>query len=105
MVKLKIKKGDKVKIIAGNHKGKVGSVIKVIPNKAKLIVEGINIVSRSLKPSSTNPKGGVIKKEMPIHISNVALFDQSNNKTTKVGYKFDENDKKYRYSKVTNEKI
>ena len=105
MIKLKIKKGDKVKVITGDDKGKKGSIIRVISDKRKVVVEGVNIVSRSFKPNANNPKGGIVKKEMPIDISNVALFDESSNKITKVGYKFDKDKKKYRYSKVTNEKI
>ena len=69
--KFKIKKGDTVKVITGDDKGKVGEVLKVIPKEAKVIVKGVRVVKKAVKPSESNPKGGFIYKEMPIHISNV----------------------------------
>jgi len=75
MIKLKIKSGDLVKVIAGDHKGSEGKVLKVDREKNKAIVEGVNMVSKHTKPSAKNPQGGIIKKEAPIHISNIALID------------------------------
>ncbi len=74
-VKLKIKKGDEVKIIAGDDKGKVAKVTKVFPKSSKVIVEGCKIVKKAIKPDDNNPKGGFMNKEMPIHISNVAKVE------------------------------
>ena len=71
MTKLKIKKGDNVKVIAGDDKGKVAEVIKVIPKESKVIVKGVNLAKKAVKPTEENPKGGHIMIEMPIHISNV----------------------------------
>ncbi|MBP7497294.1 MAG: 50S ribosomal protein L24 [Bacteroidales bacterium] len=102
--KIKIKKGDQVKVIAGNSKGKEGKVLEVIPDKNKAIVEGINLVSKHTKPNSKYPKGGVIKKESTIHISNLMLIDSDGN-ATRIGIKEDKNQNKVRYSKKTGEVI
>lgn len=102
MIKLKIKSGDLVKVIAGDHKGSEGKVLKVDREKNKAIVEGINMVSKHTKPSAKNPQGGIIKKEAPIHISNIALIDPKSKKATKVGIKV-EGDKKVRFSKKSNQ--
>ncbi|HRN97785.1 MAG TPA: 50S ribosomal protein L24 [Flavobacterium sp.] len=75
MIKLKIKSGDTVKIIAGDHKGTTGTVSKVFPESNKAIVEGVNMVSKHTKPSAKNPQGGIVKKEAPIHISNLAKVE------------------------------
>ena len=75
MKKLKIKTGDTVRIIAGDHKGTEGKVTKVFIEKNKAIVEGANMVSKHEKPSANNPQGGIVKKEAPIHISNLSLID------------------------------
>ena len=74
-VKFKIKKGDKVKIITGDDKGKVGEVLKVMPKTSQVIVAGCKIAKKAVKPTEENPKGGFIEKEMPIHISNVAKVE------------------------------
>lgn len=71
-VKFKIKKGDNVKVIAGDDKGKIGKVLAVYPKKFQVVVEGCKIAKKAIKPSDKNPNGGFINKEMPIHISNVA---------------------------------
>jgi len=73
MIKLKIKSGDTVKVIAGDHKGTEGKVTRVYREKNKAIVEGVNMVSKHTKPSAKSPQGGIVKKEAPIHISNLAL--------------------------------
>ena len=103
--KLHIKKGDTVKIIAGDSKGKTGTVLSVIKAKGLATIEGANIVSRHTKPSAKNPEGGIVKKEAPIHISNLQLVDPVSGQVTKVGRKLDENGKLKRYSKRTGEFI
>ncbi|WP_295338667.1 50S ribosomal protein L24 [Flavobacterium sp.] len=102
MIKLKIKSGDVVKVIAGDHKGAEGKVLRVDREKNKAIVEGVNMVSKHTKPSAKNPQGGIVKKEAPIHISNIALIDPKSKSATKVGIKV-EGDKKVRFSKKSNQ--
>ena len=103
--KLHIKKGDKVKVLTGNDQGKTGEVLAIDPAKLKATVEGVNVKSKHQKPSATNPNGGIIKKEAPIHISNLMLLDPATGEPTKVGRKQDENGKLQRYSKKTGEII
>ena len=102
--KLHIKKGDTVKVISGNSKGQQGKVLLVLVDTKKAIVEGINMVSKHTKPSNDNPKGGIIKKESPIHISNLMLIDNDGN-PTRIGRKLNENGKSVRYSKKSGEVI
>ena len=102
MIKLKIKSGDTVKVIAGDHKGSEGKVLRVDREKNKAIVEGVNMVSKHTKPSAKSPQGGIVKKEAPIHISNLALIDPKSKTATKVGIKV-EGDKKVRFSKKSNQ--
>jgi len=102
MIKLKIKSGDIVRVIAGDHKGAEGKVLRVYREKNKAVVEGVNMVSKHTKPSAKNPQGGIVKKEAPIHISNIALVDAKSKSTTKVGFKV-EGDKKVRFSKKSNQ--
>jgi len=104
MTKLKIKSGDNVRVIAGDHKGSEGKVLRVFREKNKAIVEGVNMVSKHVKPSATNPQGGIVKKEAAIHISNIALIDTKTNSVTKVAYKV-EGDKKVRVSKKSNQAL
>lgn len=104
MSKLKIKTGDTVRIIAGDHKGIEGKVMKVFVEKNKAIVEGANMVSKHEKPSAKNPQGGIVKKEAPLHISNLALIDSKSGDTTRVGFEIRDG-KKVRYSKKSNEVI
>jgi len=104
MTKLKVKTGDLVEIIAGNHKGEQGKILRVFPDKNKAIVEGINIVSKHNKPTTENPQGGISKKEAPIHISNIALVDPKTKEPTRVGYRI-EGDKKVRFAKKSNQVI
>ena len=105
-MKLKIKKGDSVKVIAGESKDKdvVRKVLEVYPKENKALVEGCNMVSKSTKPSAAAPNGGIIQKEAPIHISNLMLVDAKGN-ATRVGRKLNENGKLVRYSKKTGEEI
>jgi large subunit ribosomal protein L24 len=102
MIKLKIKTGDTVRVIAGDHKGSEGKVVSVDREKNKAIVEGVNMVSKHTKPSAKSPQGGIVKKEAPIHISNISLIDPKSKKATRVGMKV-EGDKKVRVSKKSNQ--
>lgn len=104
MFKLKIKKGDTVKVIAGKDKGKVGEVAQAFPQENKVIVTGINEVKRHTKPSKTN-QGGIVAKAMPINVSNVMFFDKKSNKASKVGYKFLEDGSKKRVMRNSGEII
>ena len=104
MKKLHIKKGDTVIVNAGNDKGKTGKVLTVIPSKDRVIVEGVNVISRHTKPNSKQPQGGIVKQEAGIHISNVNLVDPASQKATRVGYKFVDG-KKVRYAKKSGEEI
>ena len=103
MKKFKIKSGDTVQVIAGDYKGTEGRVIQIFRDKNKALVEGVNIVKKHTKPSTQNPQGGIIEKEMPIHISNLSLLTKKGD-TTRVGYRM-EGDKKVRFSKKSNEVI
>ena len=102
MIKLKIKSGDVVRVIAGDHKGAEGKVVRVYKEKNKAVVEGVNMVSKHTKPSAKSPQGGIVKKEAPIHISNISLIDPKSKETTRVGVKT-EGDKKVRFSKKSNQ--
>ena len=103
MAKLKIKSGDNVRVIAGDHKGSEGKVMKVLKDKNKAIVEGVNMVKKHMKPSAQSPQGGIVEKEALIQISNISLLT-SKGETTRVGYKM-EDGKKVRFSKKSNEVI
>ena len=105
MATLKIKKGDTVYVLAGDDKGKTGRVLNILREEGKAIVEGVNIVSKSTKPNAKAPQGGIIKKEAPINLSNLAVVDPKTGKPTRVGFRFDENGKKVRYSKKSGEEI
>jgi large subunit ribosomal protein L24 len=103
--KLNIKKGDTVMVIAGDSKGQQGRVLVVDVDKEKILVEGVNMVSKHSRPTNKNPKGGIIQKEAPIHISNLKVIDGSG-KPTRVGRKLDEKTNKIvRYSKKSGEVI
>lgn len=99
-----VKTGDKVKVLTGKDKGKEGVITKAFPKKDRVIVEGVNVVKKHTKPSNTNPSGGIVEKEAPIHVSNVMLIDPSTNQPTRVGYKVVDG-KKVRISKKTGEII
>ena len=103
--KLHIKKGDTVIVNTGEYKDHQGRVLEVIPKKSMAIVEGANMVSKHTKPNSDNPQGGIVKKEAPIHISNLMLVDPSSGKPTRIGRKLDKNQKLVRYSKKSGEEI
>lgn len=105
MAKLNIKKGDNVMVIAGNHKGQSGRVLFVNAEKYRAIVEGVNLISKHTRPNADNPKGGIVKQEAGVHISNLKVIDKSGN-PTRVGRKQDEKtSKSVRYSKNTGEVI
>lgn len=104
MAKFHIKKGDTVKVLAGEYKGQTGKVIEMLGEKNKALVEGINVVKKHQKPSASNPQGGIIEKEAPIHLSNLMYVDAAG-KASRIGRKMDENGKLVRYSKETKEII
>ncbi len=97
---MKLKKDDTVKIIAGKDKGKIGKIVKIDPVNEKVIVSGLNMVSKTIRRKNQADKGGIMQVEAPIHVSNVAIV--SKDKTSRIGYKF-ENGKKVRYAKKTGE--
>ncbi len=103
--KLHVRKGDTVKVIAGNSKGKSGKVLEVNTAKYRAIVEGVNVVSKHIKPSATNPNGGIEKTEASVHLSNLMVVDPSNGEATRVGRKADNKGKLVRYSKKSGEVI
>ncbi|WP_449508522.1 50S ribosomal protein L24 [Carboxylicivirga linearis] len=105
MGKLHIKKGDIVIVNAGVNKGQEGKVLEVFPEKQRAIVEGVNMVSKHTKPNAESPQGGIIKKEAPIHISNLNVKDPSTGKATRIGRKLNDNGKLVRYSKKSGEEI
>jgi len=102
-MKLHVKKGDMVQVIAGDNKGKQGKVLKVEVDKQRAIVEGVNLVKKATKPNAQNPQGGIVEKEAPIHISNMLVLDPKSGKPTKVGRKLDEKGKLVRYAKKSGE--
>jgi large subunit ribosomal protein L24 len=103
--KLHIRTGDTVKVLAGDDKGKTGKVLSVNREKKRAIVEGLNMVTKHIKPTATNPQGGIEKKEAGIHISNLMLVDPKTGDATRTGRKAGENGKLVRYSKKTGEVI
>ena len=105
MSKLHIKKGDTVFVNAGESKGKTGKVLKVLVEKQRAIVEGVNMVSKSQKPNAKNPQGGIIKMEAPIHISNLNVVDSKSGKPTRIGRRKNEEGKLVRYAKKSGEEI
>lgn len=104
MSKLHVKKGDNVVVISGTQKGKTGTILSVDVEKSRAIVEGVNLVSKHSRPSTENPKGGIVKKEAGIHVSNLMVLDK-NDKAGRIGRKKDDNGKNVRYSKKTGEVI
>jgi large subunit ribosomal protein L24 len=105
----RLKKNDKVKVISGNHKGKEGKILKIFPEKNRVIVEGVNIIKRHTKPNQKNPQGGITQKESPIHISNIMLMDPKSNEPTRIGMQIIEGEegkkKRMRYGKSSGEII
>lgn len=105
MAKLHIKKGDTVYVNAGEDKGKTGKVTKVLVDKQRAVVEGINMVSKSQKPSAKNPQSGIVKMEAPIHISNLNVVDPKTGKPTRIGRRLNDENKLVRYAKKSGEEI
>ena len=101
--KLKLKKGDEVIVLAGKDKGKTGKIVKMIPKQMKAIVSEINRVKKNQKPDNNQP-GGIIEKEMPMHLSNLSFYDSSLKKAIKIGYKLESN-KKIRINKSSGKEI
>ena len=97
---MKIKKGDQVKVITGKYKGTIGEVLQVFPKEDKVIVEGVNIAKKHLKPSQQNPDGGIVEKLLPIHVSNVMAYDSKKKVASRIGYAEDKG-KKVRVFKKT----
>ena len=102
--RFRLRKGDDVVVISGRDKGKTGSILRVIRSEDRVIVDGINMVKRHTRPSQAQP-GGIVNKEAPIHISNVALADPKDGSATRVGYKFLEDGRKVRIAKQSGEVI
>lgn len=105
MSKLHIRKGDEVIVLAGDDKGRKGKVLKVLVAKQRALVEGVNMVSKSMKPSAKNPQGGIVKQEAPIHVSNLSLIDPKSGKATRVGMKKTDDGRKVRVAKKSGEVI
>ena len=104
-MKLHIKKGDTVIVNSGEFRGQKGTVLQVLVKKNRAIVEGVNIVSKAVKPSAQNNEGGFVKKEAPIHISNLNVVDPKTGKPTRIGRRMGENGKLVRYAKKSGEEI
>ena len=105
MAKLHIKSGDTVYVNAGEDKGKTGKVLKVLVDKQRAIVEGVNFVTKSKKPSAQNPQGGIVKMEAPIHISNLNPIDPKTGKPTRIGRRKNDEGKLVRFAKKSGEEI
>ena len=104
-MKLHVKKGDTVMVIAGEDKGKTGKVLKVYPEKNRAIVEGRNLVKKHTKPNAKNTQGGIVEQEAPIHISNLSLIDPKTKKATRIAIKVNADGKKVRIAKSSGEEI
>jgi large subunit ribosomal protein L24 len=102
---MNLKTGDKVIIIAGRDKGKTGKINKILRNEQRVIVEGVNMVKKHLKPDANNQSGSIIDKEAPIHISNIMLIDPKTNSKTRVGYEIDKKGNKARITKKSKSKL
>ena len=105
MSKLHIKSGDTVYVNAGEDKGKTGKVVKVLVEKNRAIVEGVNMVSKNQKPNAKNPQGGIVKMEAPIHISNLNVVDPKTGKPTRIGRRKNDDGKLVRFAKKSGEEI
>lgn len=103
--KFHIRRGDTVMVISGNNKGKKGRVLEVMRDKYRAVVEGLNMVTKHVKPSAANPNGGIKKTEAPIHLSNLMLVDPATGEPTKVGRKLNDSGKLQRYSRKTGQFI
>jgi large subunit ribosomal protein L24 len=104
MAAAKIKKGDRVVVLSGKDKGKHGEVVRSLPKEMKVVVSGVNVVTRHTKPSQANPQGGLVRSEAPIHVSKVAIEDPKTGKPTRVGFRI-EDGQKVRVAKRSGEVI
>tara|TARA_B000000475_G_scaffold209121_1_gene171144 strand:+ start:254 stop:571 length:318 start_codon:yes stop_codon:yes gene_type:complete len=102
--KIKLKKGDEVIVLSGKDKGKTGKIVRVMPDIRKVIVADVNKYKKHQKPGNNEP-GGIIEKDMPLHVSNVAFYDPSSKKGVRVGYTFDKDNKKMRINKKSGKEI
>ena len=105
IAKLHVKKNDMVKIIAGKEQGKSGKVLRVFPEKGRVVVESLNVIKRHTRPNQLNPEGGIVEKEAPLSISNVMLVCGSCNQATRTGIRLLEDGSKTRYCKKCNESV
>lgn len=105
MATAKIKKGDRVVVLSGKDKGKHGDVVKSLPKDGKVVVSGINVITRHVKPSQTNPQGGLERREAPIHVSKVAIEDPKTGKPSRVGFRIEKDGSKVRVAKRSGEVI
>jgi len=105
MAKLNIKKGDKVKVITGNSKGKVSVVLQTLPDVSKIVVEGVNMITKHLKPTSSSPSGSIIKREAPMHVSNVMIVDPTSGQATRIGRRNNKEGKSERFSTKSGQSI
>lgn len=104
-VKLHIKKGDTVRVIAGDNKGSEGKVLEIQKDKNRAIVEGVNLVKKHTKPNAAHPQGGIVEQEAPIHISNLQLIDPKSGQPTRIGRRQNDKGKLVRYAKRSGEEI
>jgi large subunit ribosomal protein L24 len=104
VIKLRIKKGDNVVVISGRDKGRTGEVLRVFPAESRVLVQGVNVAKRHTRPRMGEP-GGILEKELPLHISNVAHVDPASGKPTRVGYKFLDDGRKVRFARRSGEVI
>ena len=105
VAKFHVRKGDTAIVIAGNYKGNKGKVLEIDKAKNRAIIEGVNMITKHVKPSANNPEGGIEKTEAPIHISNIMVVDPSSGDPTKIGRKVNDQGKLQRYSKKSGELI
>jgi len=103
--KLHIKKGDSVTVIAGEAKGQKGRILEVDREKSRALVEGVNMVSKHTKPNAKAPQGGILKKEAPVHLSNLQVVDPASGKPTRIGRRLNDKNKLVRYAKKSGEEI
>ncbi|WP_019014645.1 50S ribosomal protein L24 [Elioraea tepidiphila] len=101
----KIRKGDRVEVISGAHKGKRGEVLKVLPKESRAVVQGVAMVKRHQKPSGMGQPGGIVEKEAPVHLSNLMLLDPKTDRPTRVGFRILDDGKKVRVAKASGEVI
>lgn len=101
----RIRKGDRVMVIAGRDRGRVGEVLKVLRKENRVIVQGVMLVKRHQRPTPREPQGGIVTKEAPIHVSNVAHVDPADGKPTRIGFRYLEDGRKVRYAKRSGELI